>query len=132
MSSAFVSSCPSRGQSIRQNLSTTVAATMTVLIGMCLLGLFIALGTWVLSWSDHLQDELQVKVYFCTTVSDAGCSNNATQAQEQAVGAALQRRPARQERRSSSPRRKALARSRRSDPRTLSGAYAAAGESAAG
>ena len=37
--------------SIRMNLSTTFAATMTVLIGMCLLGLFIALGTWVLSWS---------------------------------------------------------------------------------
>ena len=29
--------------SIRMNLSTTFAATMTVLIGMCLLGLFIAL-----------------------------------------------------------------------------------------
>ena len=34
---------------------------MTVLIGMCLLGLFIALGTWVLSWSGHLQKELQVQ-----------------------------------------------------------------------
>ena len=37
---------------------------MTVLIGMFLLGLFIALGTWVLSWSDHVKNELQVKVYF--------------------------------------------------------------------
>jgi cell division transport system permease protein len=50
--------------SIRMNLSTTFAATMTVLIGMCLLGLFIALGTWVLSWSNHVQRELQVHVYF--------------------------------------------------------------------
>jgi cell division transport system permease protein len=50
--------------SIRMNISTTVAATMTVLIGMFLLGLFIALGTWVLSWSDHVQKELQVKVFF--------------------------------------------------------------------
>ena len=49
--------------SIRMNLSTTFAATMTVLIGMCLLGLFIALGTWVLSWSNHVQKELQVHVY---------------------------------------------------------------------
>ena len=40
--------------SIRMNISTTFAATMTVLIGMFLLGLFIALGTWVLSWSDHV------------------------------------------------------------------------------
>jgi cell division transport system permease protein len=67
--------------SIRMNLSTTFAATMTVLIGMCLLGLFIALGTWVLSWSNHVQKELQVHVYFAT---------NATKTQENAVGARLQ------------------------------------------
>lgn len=66
--------------SIRMNLSTSVAATMTVLIGMCLLGLFIALGTWVLSWSNHIQKELQVNVYFSST---------ATRAQEQAVGRKL-------------------------------------------
>jgi cell division transport system permease protein len=51
-------------RSIGANLSTTVAATMTVLIGMFLLGLFIALGTYVLSWSDHVKDELVVKVFF--------------------------------------------------------------------
>jgi cell division transport system permease protein len=62
------------------NLSTTIAATMTVLIGMCLLGLFIALGTWVLSWSNHIQKELQVHVYF---------ASDATKAQENAVGARL-------------------------------------------
>ena len=55
--------------SIRANLSTTFAATMTVLIGMFLLGLFIALGTWVLSWSNHVKKELQVKVYFQTTAT---------------------------------------------------------------
>jgi cell division transport system permease protein len=79
--------------SIRQNLSTTVAATMTVLIGMCLLGLFIALGTWVLSWSGHLQNELRVKVNFCNTVSMPACAKNATQDQIDAVGAALRRDP---------------------------------------
>jgi cell division transport system permease protein len=55
--------------SIRMNLSTTVAATMTVLIGMCLLGLFIALGTWVLSWSNHIQSELQVRVFMTQDVT---------------------------------------------------------------
>jgi cell division transport system permease protein len=75
------------------NLSTTFAATMTVLIGMCLLGLFIALGTWVLSWSNHIQKELQVQVYFCTTVSMVDCSTNATPAQELAVGRALRQDP---------------------------------------
>jgi cell division transport system permease protein len=51
-------------RSIGANLSTSVAATMTVLIGMCLLGLFIALGSWVVSWSDHVKSQLEVKVYF--------------------------------------------------------------------
>ena len=51
-------------RSIGSNLSTSVAATMTVLIGMCLLGLFIALGSWVVSWSDHVKNQLEVKIYF--------------------------------------------------------------------
>jgi cell division transport system permease protein len=55
--------------SIRANISTTFAATMTVLIGMFLLGLFIALGTWVLSWSNHVKKELVVHVYFTTTAT---------------------------------------------------------------
>jgi cell division transport system permease protein len=66
---------------------------MTVLIGMCLLGLFLALGTYVLSWSSHLQDQLRVKVYFCTTISTPAtvCPKDATRAQVLAVGAALNR-----------------------------------------
>ncbi len=70
--------------SIRMNLSTTFAATMTVLIGMCLLGLFIALGTWVLSWSNHIQKELQVHVYF---------QGDATPQQELAAGTKLRHDP---------------------------------------
>jgi cell division transport system permease protein len=72
--------------SISQNISTTFAATMTVLIGMFLLGLFIALGTWVLSWSDHVKKELTVKVYFAGT---------ATPQQESAVKQALVKEKAR-------------------------------------
>src|SRR5947207_1792856 len=55
--------------SIRQNISTTVASTLTVLIGMVLLGLFIAFFTLVLSWSSYLQNELQVHVYFTDSAS---------------------------------------------------------------
>ncbi len=55
-------------RSIGANLSTSVAATMTVLIGMFLLGLFIALGTWVVSWSDHVKSQLEVKVFFVEDV----------------------------------------------------------------
>jgi len=80
--------------SIRMNLSTTFAATMTVLIGMCLLGLFIALGTWVLSWSNHIQKELQVHVYFCSAVlPEGGCTKGATTAEEQLVGTKLRQDP---------------------------------------
>ena len=54
-------------RSIGANVSTTVAATMTVLIGMFLLGLFIAFATYAHSWSDHVKDELVVKVFFDRT-----------------------------------------------------------------
>jgi cell division transport system permease protein len=70
--------------SITSNISTTFAATMTVLIGMFLLGLFIALGTWVLSWSDHVKKELQVKIWFVST---------ATPQQEAFVGQQLRKDP---------------------------------------
>ena len=56
-------------RSIGSNLSTSFAATMTVLIGMFLLGLLIALGTWVVSWSDHVKDQLEVKVFFVDGVT---------------------------------------------------------------
>jgi cell division transport system permease protein len=62
-------------RSLGANLSTTLAATVTVLIGMFLLGLFIAFGTWVVSWSDHVKRELVVHVYYCT--SDT-CAKEAT------------------------------------------------------
>ena len=48
-------------RSIGANLSTSIAATMTVLIGMFLLGLSIALGSWVVSWSDHVKSQLEVQ-----------------------------------------------------------------------
>jgi cell division transport system permease protein len=70
--------------SIRQNISTTVASTLTVLIGMVLLGLFIAFFTLVLSWSAHIQQELQVHVFFSTT---------ATAPQEKAVADRLNSDP---------------------------------------
>ena len=69
-------------RSLGANLSTTIAATMTVLVGMFLLGLFIALGTWTVSWSDHVKKELLVKVEFKT-------NPQATKAQENAVAKAL-------------------------------------------
>jgi len=71
-------------RSIGANLSTTVAATMTVLIGMFLLGLFIALFSWVNSWTDHVRKDVIVKVFF---------AQDASQAQINAVRVQLQSYP---------------------------------------
>jgi cell division transport system permease protein len=62
-------------RSMTASLSTTAAATMTVLIGMFLVGLLIALGTWAMAWSDHKKKELQVQVFLCT---DATCGREVT------------------------------------------------------
>jgi cell division transport system permease protein len=71
-------------RSIGANLSTTAAAVVTVLIGMFLLGVFIGLGTWVVSWSDHVKKELVVNVYF---------TENATKKDINALGNRLQADP---------------------------------------
>jgi cell division transport system permease protein len=69
-------------RSLGANASTTVAATMTVLIGMFLLGLFIALGSWTLSWSNHVKKELVVKVYFAPDATTAQKNSLATELQQ--------------------------------------------------
>jgi cell division transport system permease protein len=73
-------------RSLGANVSTTFAATLTVLVGMFLLGLFIALGSWTLSWSDHMKRELMVKVDFKT-------KPQATRQQENAVARMLSSNP---------------------------------------
>ena len=65
-------------RSLAANLSTTVAATMTVLIGMFLLGLFIAIGSWAQDFGAKQKEKLLVKVYFCTETT---CAKPATEAQ---------------------------------------------------
>jgi cell division transport system permease protein len=56
-------------RSIGANISTTVAATMTVLIGMFLLGLVIAFATYARSWSDDVKAGLVVKVFHDRTAT---------------------------------------------------------------
>jgi cell division transport system permease protein len=77
-------------RSMGANLSTSVAAVMTVLIGMFLLGLFIALGSWVISWTNHVKKDLVVNVYFCT---DLTCGEEATAKQINTVRAQLEQNP---------------------------------------
>jgi cell division transport system permease protein len=50
-------------RSIGANLSTTFASALSVLIGMFLVGVFIGLGTWLVSWSDEKKRELTVHVF---------------------------------------------------------------------
>jgi cell division transport system permease protein len=57
-------------RSIGANISTTIAATMTVLIGMFLLGLFIALFSWVNSWTDHVRKDVIVKVFMTQNATE--------------------------------------------------------------
>jgi cell division transport system permease protein len=56
-------------RSVRASMSTTVAATLTVLVAMFVLGLAVALGTWLRSYGDHVKKQLIVKIYFDTNVS---------------------------------------------------------------
>jgi cell division transport system permease protein len=72
-------------RSIGANLSTTFASAVSVLIGMFLIGAFIGLGTWLVSWSDDKKRELAVHVYFCTAGSSAPCTGDATDQQINAV-----------------------------------------------
>jgi cell division transport system permease protein len=71
-------------QSVRASMSTTLAATTTVLIGMFILGLAIGLGTWLLSWSHNLDHQITTKVYFL---------QEATPTQETAVARRVQHDP---------------------------------------
>jgi len=70
-------------RSLGANLSTTFAATTTVLIGMFMLGLVVGLGSWAISLSDHYKKQLLVKVYFCTTLR---CDHDASKKEMDTVG----------------------------------------------
>jgi len=71
-------------RSIGANKSTTLATAATVLVGMFLLGVFVGLGTWLVSWSDNKKKELVVHVF----LTDA-----ATKKQINAVGRFLEANP---------------------------------------
>ncbi len=78
-------------RSLTASLSTTLAAALTVLIGMFLVGLLIGLGTWARSWSEHAKGQLDVNVYLCTTTT---CSaGEVTNAQKNAVRVKLENDP---------------------------------------
>jgi len=75
-------------RSLGANISTTLAAAVTVLIGMFLLGLFIAVWSWAHSYDKQLKDQLVVRVYFCTK-DTCPAEGRATKEQRNAVAARL-------------------------------------------
>lgn len=74
-------------RSLTASLSTTLAATMTVLIGMFLVGLLIAFWTFADSWSNKQKEKLVVKVFMCT---DQTCPKPVTPAQINAMRVRLE------------------------------------------
>ena len=77
-------------RSARASLSTTFAATMTVLIAMFLLGVAVAVGTWARSWIDNRKEQLVVEVFFCT---QSTCGKDVTPKEIDDVRAKLERDP---------------------------------------
>ena len=77
-------------RSLAANASTTFAATMTVLVGMFIIGLFIAVFSLTSSYADHVKKQLIVKIDFKTSGEKGG---PATKAQENAVARILQSNP---------------------------------------
>jgi cell division transport system permease protein len=77
-------------RSLTASLSTTLAAALTVLIGMFLVGLLIGLGTWARSWAEHAKGQLDVNVYLCTSTT---CSHEVTVPEKNAVRVKLQSDP---------------------------------------
>ncbi len=74
-------------RSLTASPSTTLAAALTVLIGMFLVGLLIGLGTWARSWAEHAKGQLDVNVYLCTHTT---CDHEVTVAEKNAVRMKLQ------------------------------------------
>jgi cell division transport system permease protein len=77
-------------RSLTASLSTTLAAALTVLIGMFLVGLLIGLGTWARSWAEHAKGQLDVNVYLCTQTT---CGHEVTIVEKNAVRMKLQNDP---------------------------------------
>ncbi len=73
-------------RSLVANASTTFAATMTVLVGMFILGLFIAVFTLTDSYANHVKKQLIVKIDFKTSANKGG---PATRQQENVVARML-------------------------------------------
>jgi cell division transport system permease protein len=67
-------------RSLRQNLATTLAACVTVLVVMFIAGIGLALGSWLWSYTDNVRNDVTIKAYL---------RNDATQQQVAALQSRL-------------------------------------------
>jgi cell division transport system permease protein len=108
-------------RSVTANLSTTFAATATILIGMFLVGVLIAFGTYARSWSEHKKGELLVEVFYCT---DSLCPDTGGATQDQITAVRRKLDPATNDlvrRVDFVPKEEALARMRKQEPDIVEG-----------
>ena len=70
--------------SLRNNIATTLATTMTVVIVMFFRGVFVALGSYTYSYIENARHDLNVRVFLSETAAGS---------QIDAVGARLRRTP---------------------------------------
>jgi cell division transport system permease protein len=57
-------------RSLRQNLATTLAACVTVLVVMFIAGIGLALGSWLFSYTDKVRNDVTIKAYLKNDATD--------------------------------------------------------------
>src|SRR5215207_11415692 len=57
-------------RSLRQNLATTLAACVTVLVVMFIAGIGLALGSWLFSYTDKVRSDVTIKAYLKNDATD--------------------------------------------------------------
>src|SRR3954462_327842 len=69
-------------RSLRQNLATTLAACVTVLVVMFIAGIGLALGSWLFSYTDKVRNDVTIKAYIkndATSTQVAGIQSRLNQ-----------------------------------------------------
>ena len=71
-------------RSLKANIATTTAATVTVLIVMFLAGVGIGLGTYIVDYSNQVRDKVTIKVYLKDTATQTQIGKIQSKAQADA------------------------------------------------
>jgi cell division transport system permease protein len=58
-------------RSLKNNFATTLAATVTVFIVLCVLGLGAALGSYIFNYTENVKSDVTIKVWLADSATDA-------------------------------------------------------------